>query len=462
MPRYSNQRIQDSVHGLMEFHGMENVVIEVLRTPEIQRLRRVHQLGLAHLVFPGAEHSRFVHSLGASYLSMRFCKQLKETQGSYLFKAFVPDVESICDMGVAALCHDLGHGPLSHMWEREIIGEEYDYKKWIKALFLDERDFKKKPKWHELIGQAFLNWKDGQLHQLLEKHEIGFSKRVSQLLLGNYYIPYLPRILSSDIDVDRADFMRRDTLMTGVAYGRYDLDWLISACTVGKYNGNLVFGFDDRKAIRVIEQFLIARRALYDTVYYHKTVRCAEGMAGLFLRKLREVIVNGGLDTKNNGLLKPVVKIISGEPLKFEELLSLDDYYFWSLVDAVTKMENIDLALKDLGQRIISRNLFKVVPCSSEKINDFLRRPDGRNRIQEVIKPYCPQGSEQFYLVVDEKKFQMFTNNDHEFGFIVDSERKARPIKDHESFGQMRQLYADEVRLFTLTEAVHDVYNLIN
>lgn len=113
----------------MEFHGMENVVIEVLRTPEIQRLRRVRQLGLAHLVFPGAEHSRFVHSLGASHLAIRFCKQLKESQGSYLYEAFVPDVESICDLAVAALCHDLGHGPLSHMWEREIVGEDYDYKK---------------------------------------------------------------------------------------------------------------------------------------------------------------------------------------------------------------------------------------------------------------------------------------------------------------------------------------------
>jgi HD superfamily phosphohydrolase len=463
MPKYSNQRIQDSVHGLMEFHGMENVVIEVLRTPEIQRLRRIRQLGLAHFVFPGAEHSRFVHSLGASHLAIRFCKQLKDTQGSNLYKSFVPDVESICDLAVGALCHDLGHGPLSHMWEREIIGEDYDDKKWIKALYLDENDFIKKPKWHELISQAFLNWGDGQLHQLLEKHEVGFSKRLRQLLLGNYYIPYLPRLISSDIDVDRCDFIKRDTLMTGVAYGRYDLDWLISASTVGKYNGKLVFGFDERKAIRVIEQFLIARRALYDTVYYHKTVRCAEGMAGLFLSKLKEVIQNKGFEiARSNTLLRPVVKIVSGEPLKFEELLSLDDYYLWSLIDVVTKMENTDNALKDLGQRIISRNLFKIVPCSSQKVNDFLRKPDGRKKILEAIKPYCPQGNEQFYLVVDEKKFNMFSENESDLGFIIDSDGKAIAIKDHVSFGSIRQLQSDEVRIFTLSEAVQDVCKLIN
>src|SRR3984893_4354238 len=134
MPSYATQRIQDSVHGLMEFHGMEKVVIEVLRTPEIQRLRRIRQLGLAHLVFPGAEHSRFVHSLGASHLVIRFCKQLRENQGDDLFKFFIPDVESIRDMAVAALCHDLGHGPLSHMWEREIVGDDYDCIKWANSL----------------------------------------------------------------------------------------------------------------------------------------------------------------------------------------------------------------------------------------------------------------------------------------------------------------------------------------
>jgi HD superfamily phosphohydrolase len=111
MPKAGVQRIQDPVHGLMEFRGMETLVIDILRTPEIQRLRRVRQLGLAHLVFPGAEHSRLVHSLGAAWLAIRFGRQLAESSGSVLTDVLLPNPSSIRDLAIAALCHDLGHGP---------------------------------------------------------------------------------------------------------------------------------------------------------------------------------------------------------------------------------------------------------------------------------------------------------------------------------------------------------------
>src|SRR4051812_3034115 len=125
MPRGRIQRIQDSMHGLMEFRGMETIVIEVLRTPELQRLRRIRQLGLANLVFPGAEHSRLVHSLGGSYLAILFGRRLAEACSNHLSDILTPSDTSIRDLAVAALCHDLGHGPLSHAWEREIIGDGY-------------------------------------------------------------------------------------------------------------------------------------------------------------------------------------------------------------------------------------------------------------------------------------------------------------------------------------------------
>src|SRR5579862_3727203 len=134
MPKAGVQRIQDPVHGLMEFRGMETLVIDILRTPEIQRLRRVRQLGLAHLVFPGAEHSRLVHSLGAAWLAIRFGRQLAESSGSVLTDVLLPNSSSIRDLAIAALCHDLGHGPLSHAWEREVITSSWDYEAWAKKL----------------------------------------------------------------------------------------------------------------------------------------------------------------------------------------------------------------------------------------------------------------------------------------------------------------------------------------
>jgi len=276
----------------MEFRGLETIVVDVLRTPEIQRLRRIRQLGLGHYVFPGAEHSRLVHSLGAAWLAVRFARQLREAARDYLPEALRPSENAIADLALAALCHDLGHGPLSHAWEREIIGNNFDREGWCQTLAIPERlrALFAEAQWHEITTAGFLFWDEGQLHRLLEETSKGSSERIVRLLRGRYWLEYLPGLLSSDIDVDRADYIRRDTHQSGVAYGRYDLDWLVSTCTVGELtNGDWVVGFDARKAPRVIEQFLIARIALYETVYCHKTVRAAEGMVKALFRRLKDL-----------------------------------------------------------------------------------------------------------------------------------------------------------------------------
>src|SRR5215210_5605743 len=111
MPRSRVRRVQDSVHGLMEFRGMETLVVEVLRTKEVQRLRRIRQLGLVHLVFPGAEHSRLVHSLGAAYLAVLVGRRLREACRDTYTPYLLPDETAVRDFALAALFHDLGHGP---------------------------------------------------------------------------------------------------------------------------------------------------------------------------------------------------------------------------------------------------------------------------------------------------------------------------------------------------------------
>ena len=208
MPRGPIQRIQDSVHGLMEFRGMETLVIDILRTPELQRLRRIRQLGLAHLVYPGAEHSRLVHSLGAAWLAIRFGRQLADTSREFLIDAFCPSESAIRDFAIAALCHDLGHGPLSHAWEREVVGEKYDFHKWAKKLGIEESQYQhlQGAKWHELVGSALLLWPEGQLHRLLERNEITSSERIRHMLRGRYYLQYLPRLLS---EIGRASCRER-------------------------------------------------------------------------------------------------------------------------------------------------------------------------------------------------------------------------------------------------------------
>lgn len=455
MPRSSLTRVQDSVHGLMEFSGMATVVINLLRTPELQRLRRVRQLGLAPLVFPGAEHSRFAYSLGAAHVALRFGNQLREPALGLMIDLLCPTAEAIRDLSVAALCHDLGHGPLSHAWEREIIGEGYDAEKWSAKLGLAELP---KMKWHELVAQGLLAWEDGELHKLLERDEDGFSARIARLLRGEYYIPYLPRLLSSDVDVDRCDFLLRDAHQCGVTYGSYDLDWLISTCCLGTYRDDMVVGFDARKALRVVEQFLIARRAMYDTVYFHRTVRSAEGMAGSFLRRLKNLVQEEGETLENEEFVKPLVKMISGEAVEQNDLLKLDDFAVWVLIERLVARSK-DPTVKDLGQRILSRDLFKRVPCDSEKANAFLRRKDSFPQMYQAIRAVCP-GKPEHYLVIDETNFSMFENSDGGAGFLVDA-GAASKMSEHEALkGYVTKPHA-EVRIFTLEPAVEAIRALI-
>ncbi len=440
---------------------MESVVIDVLRTPELQRLRRIRQLGLAHLVFPGAEHSRLTHALGAAWLAVRFGRQLVEAARDFLIQTLAPTKSAVRDLAVAALCHDLGHGPLSHAFEREVLGEPFAFDEWAEKLEIPQNDRTelRGAKWHEVVTAGLLAWPEGQLHQLLEADDLHFSDRMRLMLRGKYYLPYLPRLLASDIDVDRLDFVRRDTHQTGVAYGRYDLDWLVSTCTVGKTdNGALVIGFDTRKAIRVIEQFLIARAALYDTVYHHKTVRSAEGMVGLFLKRLKDAS-REGMALPTTGLAEPYVRLLSGEALGCRELLRLDDFSLSVLIETASAQPGADETIRDLGQRILSRDLFKIVPIERRRLGEYLRKPDAYPRLHAAIQPFC-RGRAQYYLVVDETNVRMLSDAPGQMVYVVDENRRATPIRDHDMF---REYWKPQegVRIFTLAEAVSAVKSVV-
>lgn len=458
------QRVQDSVHGLMEFEDMETSVIEVLRAKELQRLRRIRQLGLAHFVFPGAEHSRLVHCIGAAYLAIRFAKHLNQASREFLVPYLRPGPTAVRDLALAALFHDLGHGPLSHIWEKHVIGEDFDKSPWIDSLGLDGSETALFGlKWHELVTQGLLAWKSGELHRLLEQQEVGSTTRLRHFLLGNYYLTYLPRFISSDVDLDRSDFILRDAHQTGVAYGRYDLNWLVSTVTIGETSDNrLVVGFDMRKAPPVVEQFLVARRALYKTVYLHKTVRAAEAMIGLFLKRLKDVPEILEQPMVKIPLFQSYRKITQREALTPPEVLSLDDYSLWVLIQTLADSTTGDRTTIDLARRIISRDLFKLVPCDHSRLNSFMLRDDAYDRLYHAVRPYC-KGEVSYYVCVDEAQFNMLCDNNVEWTYFIDTrseERTAIPIREHEL---MRPHWAPEkiVRLFVPREAVDDALRAV-
>lgn len=459
------QRIQDAIHGLMEFHGMETSILDVLRAKEVQRLRRVRQLGLAHLVFPAAEHSRLAHSLGAAYLAVLFSRHLREASRNVLVDVLQPGPSASRDLALAALCHDLGHGPLSHLWEKEVIGEPFDRAAWVKALGLPADDAALRgAKWHELVGQGLIGWQDGEVHQILEQQEAGTSERVRQILLGRYYLPYLPRLISADIDVDRCDFILRDAVQTGVAYGRFDLHWLISTATIGQSDGHFVVGFDKRKSLRVIEQFLIARRALYDTVYYHKTVRCAEGMVGLLLRRVKHLTSSVGWPlSAADSMFSPIRALMEGQALGPSELLSLDDYFVWVFIQHLASGASKDPTIAELARRVIARDLFRVVPVDSERLDEFFVDGEAYARLHSAVAPYS-QGDPKFFAYFDRSHFRMFSSSHTQFGFFVDtdlSSRPATPFRDDERLQKLADSKPRSKRLFVPREAVESVRSLI-
>jgi hypothetical protein len=373
---------------------------------------------------------------------------------------------SVRDLALAALCHDLGHGPLSHIWERHIIGEDFNRDVWVKSLGLDStNEVLFQLKWHELVGQALLAWKEGELYQLLEQQEAGTAARLRYLLLGTYHPGYLPRLLHSDVDVDRCDYILRDAHQTGVAYGRCDINWLISTTTIGiTPDDRLVVGFDARKGPAVIEQLLVARRALYHTVYFHKTVRAAECMIGLFLKRLKDLPQTLERESVRIPLFKPYAKVLRQEGLQPSEVLDLDDYTLWTLIQLIAASTDTDPTATDLARRIIARDLFKLVPCQSERLGDFVLREDAYERLRKVVQPYC-QGDASYYVYIDNPNFKMLSDDESQQAYFVDiesSERLATPIRHHESIKKHWTKAESFLRLFVPREAVGSACKLVD
>ncbi len=251
--------VRDPIHGDIKITGC---LVDLLETPEVQRLHNIKQLGFAHLVFPGAHHTRFEHSLGSSMIASQIADilALKETEKTLL----------TC----AAQLHDIGHGPFSHTLESILLQRfGVDHVDLTETLILgkyavfegNERQFITAP----------------SVHEILEKHEVN-KKEIVAIIRGEpSKKPYLGQLLNSTIDVDQLDYLMRDAYYTGVAYGMIDLQRLLRTMMI--YKGNLAMM---RKGVSVVENILMARALMYSSVYYHKTVRIPELMLSKALEEI--------------------------------------------------------------------------------------------------------------------------------------------------------------------------------
>jgi len=246
-----NKVIRDPIHGNIKIKGY---IAELLESPEVQRLYNIKQLGFAHLVFPGAHHTRLEHSLGAYHIA----SQISETLN------IEDDRRNM--VTCAALLHDIGHGPFSHTLE-SILLEKFgvDHIDLTEELILGEYEiFDSKEK--EFIQSP-------SAAQILSKNDVDKAEIVNIIRGKTYKKSYLGQILNSTIDVDQLDYLLRDAYYTGVAYGMIDIERLLQTLMI--HEDNLTI---KRKGVGVVENILMARGLMYSSVYFHKTARIAELM----------------------------------------------------------------------------------------------------------------------------------------------------------------------------------------
>jgi len=281
---YEHKVIHDAVHGSIRFDGAPLALLEV---PELQRLHSIHQLGLAYLVYPGANHTRFEHSLGVFQVARRICSSLDMDEGE---SALVE---------CAGLLHDVGHLPFSHTFEF-VLHEQFgiDHAEISRRLIRGEESALS-PEDKKILG------KHRTIPEVLEKHSIG-PKSVAALLEGAMPSPsgqrtlhkekgqshfngkrYMSQLVNGPVDADQLDYLKRDAHYTGVAYGVIDLDRILGTLEI--FNGDLVI---DRRGLSAVEGMLVARALMFSSVYFHKTVRISELMLAKAVEEIgkREVM----------------------------------------------------------------------------------------------------------------------------------------------------------------------------
>jgi HD superfamily phosphohydrolase len=329
----SQKIINDPVYGFITIS--HPLILELISHPVFQRLRRIQQMGMAHLVYPGAIHTRLHHALGAYHL---MSNALNSLRGEGI------GIDEAEDLGakVAILLHDAGHGPFSHALENRLIENVH----------------------HEAVSL--------QIMEMLNREYQGQLDTAIEIFTDRHPKKFLHQLVSGQLDVDRMDYLTRDSFFTGVSEGVIGYDRIIHMLTVHK--GELMV---QEKGIYSIEKFLVARRLMYWQVYLHKTVISAESMLVKIIQRAKELIAFGEHLYSGSA---PLDFFLSHNVTDPEEYLApfirLDDYDVMSAIKLW--MDHGDKVLSTLSRMLINRQLLKVklqaTPVEPDILQFHLRR----------------------------------------------------------------------------------------
>ncbi len=356
--------INDPIYGFVTIH--HDIIFDCIELPEFQRLRRIKQLGLTSLVYPGAQHTRFQHAIGAMHLMQIALKNLRAKEID------ISEKEEIGAL-LAILLHDIGHGPFSHTLEHSILDDVN----------------------HENISSHLMHQINAQMN--------GKLSLAIQIFENKYDRPFFHQLVSSQMDMDRLDYLRRDSFYTGVSEGTVGIERIIQMLNVR--NNQLII---DQKGIYSVEKFLMARRFMYWQVYLHKTSIAADELLLNILKRAKALI-----DTQETIKVSPYLQFFLensfskhdlSNPDVIENFCNLDDSEIYSAIK-IWQNSN-DKTLSTLCKMLINRDLLKIElfdsPISSQSVNEKI------SETSKYLNINLPDAS--YFVSVGELKNNAYTS----------------------------------------------------
>ena len=343
--------INDPIYGFITIPS--TLIFELIEHRYFQRLRRISQMGMSYMVYPGAHHTRFHHALGAMHLMQKAVQVLR-------FKGIEISEEESEALYIAILLHDIGHGPFSHAMEHSII-ENIDHE-FISLLFMD------------VLNKEF-------------NHKLTLA---IQIFKDEYPRKFLYQLISGQLDMDRMDYLKRDSFYTGVSEGSINSQRLISMLNV--FEDKIVV---EEKGIYSVEKFILARRLMYWQVYLHKTSLVAEQLVTRLLKRAKELISEGIKIEASAALNYFLNSRVSKEDINNETLAifaKLDDYDIISAMKSWQSDE--DFVLSTISQMLLNRDLLSIEIQNQEFSIDKIK-----NAKKDLISKYNINESEASYFV---------------------------------------------------------------